>query len=227
MTEKMTNEKKLLSRRRFIKVAGIALGVGAAACGGVSYFGLKTPDSVNFPEMVCNSGAGGRVLVAYVSKCGATAETADFIGQCLCEKGCDVEVKRAKDVRDVSSYRAVILGSAVYMGKLMSGAERFAADHLADLSGVPVAFFDVCLAAREDTAEGQAEALANLDVLREYVAPAAVGAFPGRIALETLPPLYLMMAQADSEGVMAVGDYRDWDKVSAWVDALPPGFLAA
>jgi menaquinone-dependent protoporphyrinogen oxidase len=227
MKKGKSTEDRAISRRRFIKTAGIALGVGAAACGGAAYFGLSTPSSVDFPEMACKLGDGRRVLLAYASKCGAAAETADFIGQRLCEKGCDVEVKRARNVRDIASYQAVILGSAVYMSKLLGEAERFAADHLAGLSDVPVAFFDVCLAAKGLTSEDQAEALAYMEPLRAYVTPAAVAAFPGRIALETLPPLYRMIAQADSEGILAPGDYRNWEAVSAWVDTLPAGFVTA
>ena len=57
------------------------------------------------------------------------------------------------------------------------------------------------------------------------VTPASVAAFPGRIALDTLPPLYRLFVKADTEGKLGEGDYRDWNAVSAWIAGMPIGFL--
>src|SRR5512139_2159436 len=56
-----------------------------------------------------------RVLVAYASKYGATAGIAERIGQVLQKAGLPTDVLPAGRVRDLSPYRAVVLGSAVYM----------------------------------------------------------------------------------------------------------------
>ena len=50
--------------------------------------------------------------------------------------------------------------------------------------------------------------------------PIKTGAFSGRIDLATLPPLYRMFAQADNEGILAEGDYRDWKVISTWAEEL-------
>ncbi len=218
-------DQKKISRRGFIKTAGIALGAGVVACGGSAYFGLKTPAGVEFPQSSCGDGSR-RVLVAYASKCGATAETADFICRRLFERGSAVDVMPARLVRSLVGYQAVILGSACYMGKLLGEAQDFASKFLAGVSDVPVAFFSLGLTVKENTAENIQKALAYFDPLRAYVTPAAVAAFPGRIAYDTLPFLYRTMAQADKEGILAEGDFRDWNAVTAWVDALPSGFYA-
>lgn len=218
-------KNKEITRRSFLKTAGIALGVGAAACGGVSYFGLKTPSTVEFPEIACGAGGEKRVLVAYASKCGATAAAAEYIGRQLCERGCQVDTRRARNVADIGAYQAVILGGAVYMGGLLGEASSFAAKFQADLADTPTALFNMGLTMKEDSPGNLREALAYLDPLREYVEPLAVGAFAGRIDLDTLPPLYRAFAQADTEGILAEGDYRDWDVLRDWVDALPVDFL--
>jgi menaquinone-dependent protoporphyrinogen oxidase len=56
-----------------------------------------------------------RVLVAYATKYGATAEIAEKMGQVLRQAGLPADVLPADHVGDLSPYKAVVLGSAVYM----------------------------------------------------------------------------------------------------------------
>ena len=58
----------------------------------------------------------GSILVAYATKHGSTAEIAEAIGADLRERGHAVDVTSAHDVHDVSTYDAVVVGSAVYLG---------------------------------------------------------------------------------------------------------------
>ena len=54
----------------------------------------------------------GKILVAYGSKYGATAEIAQKIGEVLQQEGLQAEVISAKKVTDIKQYKAVVLGSA-------------------------------------------------------------------------------------------------------------------
>jgi len=58
-----------------------------------------------------------QVLVAYATKHGATAEIADKIGQVLRQAGLRTDVLPTDHVSDLVAYKAVVLGSAVYIGK--------------------------------------------------------------------------------------------------------------
>jgi menaquinone-dependent protoporphyrinogen oxidase len=58
-----------------------------------------------------------RVLVAYGTKHGSTAEIAEAIAKALRTAGAHVDVQRARDVHSLASYRAVVIGSAVYAGR--------------------------------------------------------------------------------------------------------------
>lgn len=58
-----------------------------------------------------------RVIVAYGSKHGATAEIAAAIGEVLRSSGHRVDVNAAADLTEIEPYDAVVLGSAVYMGR--------------------------------------------------------------------------------------------------------------
>ena len=63
--------------------------------------------------------------MAYATKYGATAEIAEKIGQVLRQAGLQTDVLPADRVSDLSPYRAVILGSAVYMFQWRKEAARF------------------------------------------------------------------------------------------------------
>ncbi len=53
-----------------------------------------------------------RVLVAYASKRGSTAEIAEVIAATLRQEGLEVDCKRAGETGDLDAYGAVVLGSA-------------------------------------------------------------------------------------------------------------------
>lgn len=55
---------------------------------------------------------------------GATAEIAEAIAEMLTAAGLAVDVRRARQVRSLAPYRAVVLGSAVYAGRWRGDALR-------------------------------------------------------------------------------------------------------
>ena len=65
-----------------------------------------------------------RVLVAFGTKHGATAEIAQVIADTLRAAGLQADVQRARRVRSLQPYRAVVLGSAVYRGHWRRDAVR-------------------------------------------------------------------------------------------------------
>jgi len=86
-----------------------------------------------------------KILVAYGTKSGSTGEVAEAIGKAVRAGGAMVDVYPAKDVTEVSSYDAVIVGSPILYGKWHSEAARFMERHQEVLSRIPVAFFITCL----------------------------------------------------------------------------------
>ena len=66
------------------------------------------------------------VLVTYASRHGATTEIAEALGHDLRARGANVEVRSADEVDGVSGYDAVVLGSAIYMGKWLPAALELA-----------------------------------------------------------------------------------------------------
>ena len=82
-----------------------------------------------------------KVLVAYATKYGATAEIAEKIGDVLRQSGLIAEVLPANQVRDLAPYAAVILGSGVYIGSWRKEAAQFLKTHEQALAQRPVWLF--------------------------------------------------------------------------------------
>lgn len=78
-----------------------------------------------------------KVLVAYASKRGSTAEIAQAIAETMREHGLSVDCTRAEEVRTLESYDAVVLGSAVYMRRWRGDAKHFLDKHRRELEQRP------------------------------------------------------------------------------------------
>ena len=165
-------ERKQITRRRFLTLAGGAVGATAVSCGGLAVLGTRQP-AVEFAKSSCGSEdeMGKGVLVAYASRCGSTGEIAETIGQALCERGAAADVRLAKEVTDICEYRAVMVGSAVRAGHGLPEAVDFVKAHQEALGGMPMGYFLACLTMMEDTEEARREAAAYLDPVRELVEP--------------------------------------------------------
>ncbi|MEA3342437.1 MAG: flavodoxin domain-containing protein [Chloroflexota bacterium] len=165
-----------------------------------------------------------KILVTYASKCGSTGGVAEAIGKTLCDKGAAVDVRLAKDVADVSDYQAVVVGSAIRVGQLLSAATKFVETHQGALRRVPVAYFVVCLTMKDDTEETRRTVAAYLDPVREMVQPVEVGLFAGAMDYSKLSlPMRLMMKAMKSPE----GDFRDWDSIRDWAAGLRSTLLGA
>src|SRR5688500_3500374 len=90
------------------------------------------------------------MLVAYASRAGSTAEVAEAIGEVLREAGAEADVRPVQAVEGLAGYDALVLGSAIWVGKPLPEALRFAAAQQRALANLPVAYFVLCDTLRED-----------------------------------------------------------------------------
>ena len=68
---------------------------------------------------------GKRILVAYDTIHGSTAEVAKEIGTALCARGFQVDIRFVGNVTSLADYDAVILGSAIYEFRWLPDAMAF------------------------------------------------------------------------------------------------------
>ncbi len=153
------------------------------------------------------------VLVAYASKYGSTREIAEAIGETLATAGLDVDVRPAREIRDLSPYGAVVVGSALYAAHWQREANRFLRAHREALRERPVWIFS----------SGPLDQSANLSEIPmtehvrpevEPIAPREHRTFGGRL-LPGTPGL--------DEALLAThrtGDFRDFARIRAWAAAI-------
>lgn len=158
----------------------------------------------------------GKILVAYASKYGATREIAEKIGKVLLGAGLQADVYPVNDIHDLSPYKTVILGSAIYVGNWQKEAVRFLEIHQKDLARRQVWLFS-----SGPTGEGdplglvEGKLLPNgLQPVIDRIQPRDVTIFHGNIDPNKVNPIEKWAVKSLVK--KPFGDYRDWDSIVAW-----------
>jgi menaquinone-dependent protoporphyrinogen oxidase len=156
-----------------------------------------------------------RLLIAYGSKHGSTAETADAIAGMLRERGLEVDVSEASRVKSLEGYDRVVVGGSIYMGRWHADARDFVKRFGAELSAIPVAIFAMGPKTSEpdDLAASREQLDANLRKLPD------VGADPIAIFGGVINPAKLRFPFSR----MPATDARDWQEIEAYAAAAYSG----
>ena len=215
------------SRRKFIangsKIIVTIIGV-------VSFwkygFVLKTTNKVNINPIKSSfiNRDKRSVLVAYDSRFGSTAEIAKFIGKILVINNLIVDVKKINEVKDLSVYTNVIIGSAIQYDKWMTEAKEFIVKNETELSGKSVSFFLVCLVLSKKTDKANIKANSYANDIENSVPQIKInnfGKFAGVLDYSKMSFGQRILAK----GIFAIigvkeGDYRDWNSIKKWSEKL-------
>jgi menaquinone-dependent protoporphyrinogen oxidase len=155
------------------------------------------------------------VMVAVATRHGSTREIAEEIAAILREQGLRADLHELDGPVDLDRYDAVVVGSAVYVGRWLEPARRFVARNRAALAARPTWLFSsgpVGDPPRPDT-----DAAVQIDALL-----AATRARGHRLFLGRLDSARLGLAE---KAVLRVartrdGDYRDWAAVRDYAHAI-------
>jgi menaquinone-dependent protoporphyrinogen oxidase len=157
------------------------------------------------------------VLVAYATKRGSTREVAEAVAERIRAYGIATYVRPAGEVASLDGYHGVVLGSAIYMGRLHADARRFLRRHRSALGVRPFAVFAMgprTLADDEVTRSHNqlGAALATESTLQPRTTAIFGGVFDPaqhRFPLNRMP----------------ASDGRDWSAIRAWADDVATRFL--
>jgi len=208
--------KNTLSRRDFLKVAGVGLGATALTCSGLTVLATRAP-TIDFYESEGEGSMNDKVLIAYASKCGSTGEVAAAIAEELTARGKAVDVRLVQNVSTLNGYQAVIVGSAIRMGQWLPEAVEFVETHQQALRQLPTAFFTVHMMNLGDDETSRKNRLAYLDPVRKIMTPQQEVFFAGKMDMARLSFLDRLIAKA----VKATdADLRDWQAIRNWAQTI-------
>jgi menaquinone-dependent protoporphyrinogen oxidase len=160
------------------------------------------------------------ILVTYASKYGATKEIAQKIGEVLCQAGLQVDVLPVNEVRELRPYKAVIVGSAVYVGKWQKEAVTFLRANENILANRPVWLFSSGPTGEGDPVE-LVEGLrlpAALQPVLDRIQPRGIAVFHGYIDPDKIN--FIEKWAIKSLVKKPFGDFRDWDVITAWATSI-------
>lgn len=152
-----------------------------------------------------------RILVAYATRMGSTAEIAQTIGRELAQHGLQVTVSPCAEAGSVGAYDAVFLGTGVYLGRWDPEAVAYLDAQAADLTKRPTWLFQsgpVGEGAEDEqipTPHKVLKRIRRLGIERPVT-------FGGRLDRSTATD---PLAHWLTTGALA-GDYRDWDRIRTW-----------
>jgi len=156
------------------------------------------------------------ILVAYATKKGSTEEVAREITGRLAERGIVTDLRAAHDVESLDGYDGVVLGSAIYTGKLHADARSFLRRYREELAALPLAVFAMGPRTLDehDVSASRAQLDAELAKL-PGVEPFATVIFGGAFdPAEHRFPFNRMPAS----------DVRDWIAIRAWGEQVADAF---
>ncbi len=219
-----------ITRRKFMGDGAVLLGsaVLTASAGGALLPLPAGAAGVDFPESNCGPANGDRrsILVAYASMSGSTGEVAGAVGRALCGPNITVDIRLIGKVTDISTYDAVIIGSAIRSSRWLPEAESFLRENRKRLRNLPVAYFLSCLTLAKPGEEPRRMARAMMEpLLKEVpeVRPLGLGLFAGVLDYSKFGfgMRTVLRYKMWSKGVRE-GDYRDWTAIRKWALSLGP-----
>ncbi len=156
-----------------------------------------------------------KVLVAYASKHGSTKEIAAAIGRALGASGFDVDLRSVEDVEDLDGVHAVVLGSAVYVGRWLAPARHFVDEHAEALSVRPVWLFSS--GPLGDPLKPDEDHAVDVDAIVVATSARDHRLFGGKLDRSALG----FGERAVVHAVRAPeGDFRDWAEIDRWAAGI-------
>jgi menaquinone-dependent protoporphyrinogen oxidase len=169
-----------------------------------------------------------KILVTYSSRTGWTVGVAEAIGKTLTSNGIQADVFPMEDVKDLSTYDAVVAGSAIRSKAWLPEAVQFIRTYQQELKAKPFAVFLVCMTLAMPNGENFRSQISTwIDPVAVLVKPVSAGLFAGGLDISRVEKFKdrLMFKLSVMFGVWKEGDHRDWNAIEEWALQLKPLLL--
>ncbi|GCE75837.1 flavodoxin domain-containing protein [Cellulomonas biazotea] len=151
-----------------------------------------------------------KILMTVASRHGGTREIGEVVAQVLRDAGHDVDEVTPDDVEHVHEYDAVVLGSAVYVGRLAAALRDLVERQGAQLRSMPVWLFWSGPVGDPPMPPTPPD---DVDVVARHAGAREPRCFVGRIERADLnlnERALVALTRAET------GDFRDFEDVRAW-----------
>ncbi len=152
-----------------------------------------------------------KILLAYSSAAGSTAEIAQEMAKVMREAGADVTVEAVEAIKSLDGYDSVVVGTAVRATQILSKTKSFMRKFKQPLQQKKVAYFVVCMAMSTPDEKTLAQVEAYLKPMMAVKAPVAAGKFAGCMNPAALTGFWKFAMKNQK-----YDDKRDWDLIRAW-----------
>jgi menaquinone-dependent protoporphyrinogen oxidase len=165
-----------------------------------------------------------KILVAYATRYGSTQEVAEAVAAALRERGLEVDLHPARDVRTLAGHDAVVLGAPLFMFRWHKDALSFLSRHREALKDRPAAVF--ALGPVHDPHDEQEWQGSRDQLTKElgkflWFRPVVVEMFGGKY-----DPASLRFPLSAFAGKEPASDIRDWTAIRAWASSLAQTLLS-
>lgn len=159
-----------------------------------------------------------RVLIAFASKRGSTAEIADAVATAIRGCGHIVDCRPADGVKNLGPYDAVVLGSSVYMKRWRGDAKHFLRKHSAELQDTPFWVFSSGPVG-DPASDSDSSWYEPPRVIERADALGLRGhtVFGGRLPADPKGPIERAMVENTPPEFR---DRRDWDEIRRWAEQV-------
>lgn len=155
------------------------------------------------------------ILLAYASRFGSTQEVAETIASTLREADLEVDLQPMQEVKALDPYDAVVLGAAIYNAKWHQEAHHFVSQHRNALSQLPVVVFTLGPLSSGEAAKRNSRRQLDSELAKyPWLKPVVVEIFAGKYD-PSKPGMNFF------ERFLPARDYRNWDAIRTWANALP------
>ena len=154
------------------------------------------------------------ILLAYATRYGSTQEVAETIAASLRQAGLTVDIQPIQEVRTLANYDALVLGAAIYNAHWHPEAHNFLSRDQEAIDQLPVAIFALGPLSPSEAAKRNSRRQLDMELAKySWLKPVSVEIFAGKYD-PSKPGLSFF------ERFLPARDYRNWDAIRAWANAL-------